>query len=178
MASNNDEYNKGGFNAFLFSMSFVFIFIFYLIVIHPGIALDEKVVDPNKEAEVGETPKFDIQKIAEPWVENPEVVAYGQKVFMTNCAMCHGNEGKGDGPAGAGLNPKPRNLVEGKWKMGGGPIAHYKVLLDGIAGGSMASYKHFKSADRWALVQYIESITEAKGTDTPEQIAEYAKTAK
>ncbi|MCE2944074.1 MAG: hypothetical protein LW828_05040, partial [Xanthomonadaceae bacterium] len=27
--------------------------------------------------------------------------------------MCHGNEGKGDGAAGAGLNPKPRNLVEG-----------------------------------------------------------------
>jgi len=42
----------------------------------------------------------------------------------------------------------------------------------------MASYQHFKPADRWALVHFIESITADKGKDTPEQIAEFAKTAK
>jgi mono/diheme cytochrome c family protein len=39
-------------------------------------------------------------------------IAEGKKVFETNCAMCHGPEGKGDGAAAAALNPKPRNLAD------------------------------------------------------------------
>lgn len=34
----------------------------------------------------------------------------GQTKFQTLCATCHGASGKGDGPAAAGLNPKPKNL--------------------------------------------------------------------
>jgi mono/diheme cytochrome c family protein len=34
----------------------------------------------------------------------------GKSVFLQNCAVCHGNEGHGDGPAAAGLNPKPANF--------------------------------------------------------------------
>lgn len=91
--------------------------------------------------------------------------------------MCHGAEGKGDGAAGAGLNPKPRNLVEGKWTQGGGLIAHYQVLQNGIKGTSMAAYAHFKPADRWAVIHFIESITENKSKDDPAKVAEFAKTA-
>ncbi|MFN8945880.1 MAG: c-type cytochrome, partial [Pseudobdellovibrionaceae bacterium] len=98
--------------------------------------------------------------------------------YKNNCAMCHGAEGNGDGASGAGLNPKPRNLVEGNWKMGAGSIAHFKVLQNGIEGGSMASYAHMQPAERWALVHFIDSITQNKGNDTPEQIAAFAKTAK
>jgi len=32
----------------------------------------------------------------------------GAKVYSTRCALCHGAKGNGDGPAAAGLNPKPR----------------------------------------------------------------------
>ena len=32
-----------------------------------------------------------------------------------SCALCHGTEGKGDGPASAGLNPKPRNHTDGSY---------------------------------------------------------------
>lgn len=34
----------------------------------------------------------------------------GQAKFQQLCAVCHGAKGKGDGPAGAGLNPKPKDL--------------------------------------------------------------------
>ncbi|RYZ75827.1 MAG: cytochrome c, partial [Proteobacteria bacterium] len=123
-------------------------------------------------------PVFDITTVKEPWVANEEVVAYGAKLFNTNCAMCHGDKGLGDGPAGMALNPRPRNLVEGKWTQGGGDIAHFKVITNGIPGTSMAAFGHFKVADRWAIVQFVESITKNKSSDTPEQIAEFAKTAK
>ena len=30
--------------------------------------------------------------------------------------MCHGEDGKGDGPASAALNPKPRNYTDHEWQ--------------------------------------------------------------
>jgi mono/diheme cytochrome c family protein len=31
-------------------------------------------------------------------------------VFAQKCALCHGPDGRGDGPGSAALNPKPRNF--------------------------------------------------------------------
>ncbi|PTL35240.1 cytochrome C class I [Candidatus Methylomirabilis limnetica] len=35
--------------------------------------------------------------------------------FTTFCVPCHGSAGDGNGPAAAFLNPKPRNLTDGKY---------------------------------------------------------------
>ena len=174
----SNHHNRGGMYAFMFSMVFVFAFFIYIVAIHKGVDLDEKVVDPHAPVAAGAVKAFDVSQVKEPWVASDDMVAYGKKVFQTNCSMCHGQEGKGDGPAGQGLNPRPRNLVEGKWTQGAGAIAHFKVVTGGIPGTSMASFGHIKVADRWALVQFIQSITQNKGNDTPAQIAEFAKTAK
>lgn len=37
-------------------------------------------------------------------------------LYKTRCAVCHGNEGKGDGPGAAALNPKPRNYTDVAWQ--------------------------------------------------------------
>ena len=174
----DDKYNRGGMIAFMFSMAFVFVFFFYIVAIHKGIDLQQNEVDPHAPGAENAAPAFDLTKVAEPWVSTPEIVAYGQKSYKTNCALCHGAEGKGDGPSAAGINPKPRNLVEGRWTQGEGSIAHFNVITNGIAGTSMASFAHFKPADRWALVHYIDSITENKSKDDPAKVAEFAKTAK
>lgn len=39
-----------------------------------------------------------------------------QTVFNERCAACHGTEGKGNGPASAALNPKPRNYSDSAWQ--------------------------------------------------------------
>lgn len=171
-----EKENKSGLVAFVFSMAFVFLFMFFLVVVLPGVKLDEKVVDPNQPGAAGAV--FDVTKVAEPWVKSEEMVAYGKKVFSANCALCHGNEGKGDGPGGAGLNPKPRNMVEGKWTQGNGMTDHFKVVTNGIPNTSMASFKHLKVADRWALVQFIDSITQNKSKEDPAKVAEFAKANK
>jgi mono/diheme cytochrome c family protein len=175
---NSDHHNHGGMLAFIFSMVFVLSFFVYLVFIHPGVDLKENIKDPVAANATLAVAAVDVSKIAEPWVENADMVKHGQKLYAQNCAMCHGAEGKGDGSAGAGLNPKPRNLVEGPWKKGGGYIGHYTVLTDGIAGSSMAAYAHLKPVDRWALVQFIESITNAKVKEDAAKVAEFAKTAK
>ena len=42
-------------------------------------------------------------------------IAHGKQIYLARCALCHGPEGKGDGPAAAGLNPKPRNHTDGTY---------------------------------------------------------------
>ncbi len=39
-------------------------------------------------------------------------LAGGKKTYQTFCFTCHGAKGKGDGPAGASLKPKPRNFTD------------------------------------------------------------------
>jgi Cu-processing system permease protein len=45
----------------------------------------------------------------------PENVAKGKEVYLKTCAPCHGEGGKGDGPAAAALNPKPRDHTNGAY---------------------------------------------------------------
>lgn len=173
-----DQYNHGGMLAFLFSMAFVFVFFIYIVAVHPGVDLGENLTDPEGPATAEVVAAVDVSTVSEPWVPNEDLVKHGAKLYAQNCAMCHGNEGKGDGAAGAALNPKPRNLVTGPWTKGGGYIGLYNVLTEGLPGTSMAAYAHLKSTDRWALVQFIDSITEAKVKEDPNAVAEFAKTAK
>jgi len=39
-----------------------------------------------------------------------------QQIFSTRCAVCHGAEGRGDGPGGAALDPKPRDYHDAAWQ--------------------------------------------------------------
>jgi cytochrome c553 len=36
--------------------------------------------------------------------------------FESKCAMCHGADGTGNGPASASLTPKPRNYTDPAWQ--------------------------------------------------------------
>ncbi len=36
--------------------------------------------------------------------------------FDEYCSTCHGEGGKGDGPAGIALKPRPRNWTDGEWQ--------------------------------------------------------------
>lgn len=178
MSEVRDEYNRSGMIAFMFSLVFVCCFFVYLVTFHKGVDLGENVKDPSTVSATSQVVAVDITKIPEPWKSNDDVVKHGAKVFSQNCAMCHGNEGKGDGAAGAALNPKPRNFVEGKWTKGGDSISLFNTLTNGIPGSSMAGYKHFSSADRWALVQFVRSITQNKVGDDDAKLDAFAKANK
>jgi mono/diheme cytochrome c family protein len=165
----NDHHHQGGLMALLGAMAFVFIFFFYIVFVNKGVTLDEKVTDPAP----ADAPKFDLASVKEPWLPNEQVAAAGQKLFKQNCALCHGE--KGDLVGGL---PNARNLVEGKWTQGGGDIAHYKVITNGIPGTQMAGFKQtLKPNERWAVVNYIESLTQNKSTDKAEDVAKFAATA-
>lgn len=43
-------------------------------------------------------------------------VAKGKKIYLQNCATCHGKTGLADGPTGKVLNPKPRDFTKAQFK--------------------------------------------------------------
>ena len=82
--------------------------------------------------------------------------ADGQAVFKQNCTVCHGEKGEGNGPAAAGMNPKPRNLVKDKFKNGDKPEEIYKTVTNGLNG--MPSFASLPEADRRAVADYVNSL--------------------
>ena len=71
--------------------------------------------------------------------------------------------------------PPPRNLVEGKWTKGGSSAELFHTVQNGIPGTSMAAFGHLPLVDKWALVQFIRSITENKVEDNPAELEQFAK---
>lgn len=98
----------------------------------------------------------------------PELIAKGKTLF-TACAACHGPEGKGDGVAGAAMNPKPRNFAAEKFKQGASPAAVFETLTKGF--GGMPSFSSLPAADRMALVHYVLSLSPNAEKDTPQTLA-------
>lgn len=174
-----DTYNRGGLIAFLFSMAFSLLFFVYVGLMHPGIDLKEvsaEALSGGPAVAGGQAkPAIDVSKIEKPWEPNEDMVAYGAKVYKANCAACHGDTGMGDGPAGKAIGA--RNFVEGKWKQGGDSVSLYTTLQKGVPGTSMVSFGHLPKADRWAMVQFIHSITKNKVADDAAQLEAFAKTA-
>lgn len=171
--------NSGGMTTFVLSMVVTFASFFYVVFFSGGIDLKEVKPAAAPVPQVVAEAKVDVSGITEPWLPNADMVKHGAAVFKTNCAMCHGATGAGDGVAGANLNPKPRNLIEGQWKQGGGDLALFKTLQTGVPGGSMQGYKDALPAkDRWALVQFIHSITKDPIRDSEADLKAKAPTLK
>jgi mono/diheme cytochrome c family protein len=67
----------------------------------------------------------------------PAAMADAQTIFTARCVMCHGAGGKGDGPAGAALSPRPRDMTDPAWQKGV-TNEHIEAI---IAGGGPAVSK-------------------------------------
>ncbi len=46
----------------------------------------------------------------------PSPTEEARTTFKQVCATCHGENGMGDGPGAAALNPKPRNYTDKQWQ--------------------------------------------------------------
>ncbi len=51
--------------------------------------------------------------------------------YATLCSGCHGAQGHGDGPAGAALNPKPRNFTDKAWQASADDARITSVIKNG-----------------------------------------------
>jgi len=94
-----------------------------------------------------------------PIVPNSSSIAEGKAVYTQYCVVCHGASGKGDGPLGVTLNPRPADLT-----LHGLPGIHtdeqlYDWITNGIPGSRMPAWKStISDTDRWNLVNYIRFL--------------------
>jgi mono/diheme cytochrome c family protein len=65
-------------------------------------------------------------------------MAVGERVVKDRCELCHGASGKGDGPGGAALNPKPRDWTDAAYMSGQTDDQLYEVIFNGK--GSMPAW--------------------------------------
>ncbi len=83
----------------------------------------------------------------------------GKAVFAANCAMCHGDAGKGDGAAGGALTPKPRNFTDKAIMSKKTDDDLFKAVTKGVPNTGMAPYEKMLSEDdRWNAVAFIRSL--------------------
>ena len=81
----------------------------------------------------------------------------GKRVYETNCANCHGREGKGDGPVGQALVPPPSDLTATKNKSDQDLL---NTINKGRPGTAMPSWKGDLSVqDIQDVLSYIRSLS-------------------
>lgn len=91
-------------------------------------------------------------------VENVQFFTLGEKHYKNYCYVCHGEQGKGDGPvAGKFVGVKPPSLLSDKVRgMKDGQLFH--IITDGQ--GVMGAYINQMpwAKDRWAVVSYVRKL--------------------
>ena len=178
-------------SALLLVLGFLSIAAFFGFTVVPGLRYQAHTLpDAPIQAVQGETgwldptdypamareviPPIDPATVMTP---NPALMAKGKALYAQTCATCHGVDGKGDGPGGTGLTPKPRKFTEGAaWKNGTRLEDIYKSLDEGIKGSSMVSYNYLSKKDRMALAHVVQSMgTFDHGPSDPKAIAALEK---
>jgi mono/diheme cytochrome c family protein len=96
----------------------------------------------------------------------PDQIAAGAKTFATNCVVCHGPGGKGNGPLAATLNPRPVDLTVHGALHTEGEVYYY--ITNGVPGTAMPKWQdQLTDLERWQLVQFIRNIALQALTPTP-----------
>jgi len=81
----------------------------------------------------------------------------GEKVAKVNCISCHGDKGKGNGPAAIALNPKPADWTSKRVQVESDGEIFWKITN---GRGPMPPWRHLPENDRWAVVRYIRTLAE------------------
>lgn len=126
-------------------------------------------VAAEKDIKVPRVPAAELAKAKEmksPLKPTPDVLAKGKAIFegKGTCFTCHGNSGKGDGPAGAALDPSPRNFTNPEFEKIRTEGEMFWVVKNGSAGTGMISYNPAMITDEeaWQVIAYERSLGGAK----------------
>jgi high-affinity iron transporter len=82
-------------------------------------------------------------------------------IYTQNCAQCHGESGKGDGPGRESMNPKtpvPANFIDAEFMAGLSPFKVYNTTTFGIDNTAMASFAALPEEQRWQVAFYVLSL--------------------
>lgn len=131
--------------------------------------------------------------IAPPLSSNAgQIIARGKELFAKQCAICHGDVGDGAGKFAYLMNPRPRNLQQGNFKLATTenqvPTQEdlIRTISRGMPGSAMPPWGHLPVSDLESLAAYVRLIrAEAvradamnqaqKGELKPEEVDAYVR---
>jgi mono/diheme cytochrome c family protein len=95
--------------------------------------------------------------VPNPVEATPEALAAGADLFKKHCVMCHGEAGKGDGPATKFMKPSPPDMTAAgtKDRMTDGEI-FYKVSNGKKPMPPMN--RKLSETERWQVVHYLRTL--------------------
>lgn len=91
-------------------------------------------------------------------------LARGRELFVRQCAICHGETGDGAGRFAYLMDPRPRNLKLGKFKLATtenqipSDDDLLRTISRGMPGSAMPPWGHLPVADLQALVAFVRQI--------------------
>ena len=110
---------------------------------------DAAKANPARARRAGEVPTF----------PKPAAPAEQQRLYLERCAGCHGPKGEGDGPAAAGLRPRPANLAAHRYT-----TTHAAaVLWNGVAGTAMPAWRDEPWYNVASLIAAAQSFGDEAG---------------
>jgi mono/diheme cytochrome c family protein len=99
------------------------------------------------------------RRLDNPLGATEKALVEGQRVYVQSCAACHGEQGRGDGPAGEALRPQPANLRHlSRMSMMANDAYLYWTIADGGApiDTDMPAFKETLSTDDiWSVILYL-----------------------
>lgn len=89
-----------------------------------------------------------------------------QRLYLENCAACHGENGNGKGPEAHRLKIKPRDFTTGNYKFRSTPSGSlprnediFRTISQGVRGTSMLAQLHLSEKDRRAIIEYLKTFS-------------------
>ncbi len=102
---------------------------------------------------------LDVVNIRDPVPPDDQSLAMGKDVYTTYCETCHGETGRGDGPSGLRLVPRPADL-----RLHTAPGVHtdgelYYWVAYGFPGSAMPAWKEQGLTDQqiWSVINYARA---------------------
>ncbi len=103
--------------------------------------------------------KWDVAAYAYTLSVSPEMLTQGQALYAQNCAACHGESGRGDGPQAAELSARPANLAA-QARMANQSDADLVATISSGVGLVMPGYaEQLSEAERWALAGFVRTFS-------------------
>jgi len=130
-----------------------------------AVAAEAKPLKPR----VPEDQRAEAKAMKNPVANTPENIAKGKALFENKgtCFNCHGKTGEGNGPAGAILNPSPRNFTNCKFHKKRKDGELFWVIKNGSAGTGMVSLipSAITEEEAWTIINYERSFCVKKSEE-------------
>lgn len=125
-----------------------------------GISTPVSLIEAEEQPILVEPPD-QYADLSNPYEGDIQAISQGETHYRANCSSCHGVLGRGDGPASAGLEPKPKDLAQDQselsdaylfWRISeGGLIDPFNSLMPGWKG-------LLREEQIWQVISYLRTL--------------------